>query len=173
MFFHAADHEIQRADPLGFQPADFVIRFNVPPGLTRANGISQQHAVKAELPGVFMNVQWQVKGGSLRCVKTPSNTGAINPYLQFLQIILSQAEAIAKGGNLQKVQKIALGHAGGGQMKQFFKSPYHGKTGPVRFVGDGKWHKTGVLPRQIAENRFNMGGVNIYVGGHDDNVAWL
>ena len=57
-------------------------------------------------------------------------------------------------------------------MKQLFQSAQHGKTGPIGSVGDGKGNKTGVLPRQVAENRLNMGRININVRGHDDDVFW-
>ena len=103
------DDEMQRADQFSFQPADFPVGLNVPPGFTRADGISQPHTAETELPGVFIHAPGQVKGCSLGCIETPANTGAINPQLQLLQIIFPQAKTMAKGGDLQEVQEIALG----------------------------------------------------------------
>ena len=83
----------ERAEQCSIQPANFIVGFDLVPGITLAHGVTEQHAPQTKAPGVGLQSVGHAKLAAALLIQPPTHPGAFNPASQGGQVLFAQREA--------------------------------------------------------------------------------
>ena len=153
---------------LGDQTTGFVIgQHRLPFALPAVHRVAQQHAGKAEPPGVLAGRR-QVQLTDVVVIHSPADPGLVDPLAQVAQPLFIDVKARRQHRHVQQRQHIFAGEAAVGQREQSDKRLQH----RVRLAGAA----IGDRPRQPAvaaggaKHRLYIGAVAVDIRHHDDDI---
>ena len=167
----SAQQRGQAAQSDGVQPADFVVRLNLVPGIALPHRKAQQHAAQAKAPAVGFARVGQANAGALRAVQAPAHASAFDPAVQKRHLGLGNAKALAHRINGQQIQYLADGKAPLRHGQHMLQGHQQRRPATLALVGHGVGDVARIAARNAAKNGFDMWRVHIDVRHHDDDVA--
>ena len=160
----------ERAEQCSIQPANFIVGFDLVPGITLAHGVTEQHAPQAKAPGIGLQSVGHAKLAAALLIQPPAHPGTFNPASQGWQVLFAQRETTTQRWNIQQIQYFTDRQATVRQAEQMFQCDQQRLLTTLALVGQGKGNMPRISRRVLAEDRLDMRGVGIHVRDHDDDI---
>jgi hypothetical protein len=163
----------QRAGQRGRQARHLVEGLDAGKGTGLAAGITQQHALQAELRRVAVAAGRQPQLRAVRAVQAPADAGALHPGRQQRQVGAVHAQAARHRGHVQQRLQFAQAGTRRRRAQQPFQRHQQRLLAPFALVGDAPGDVARVTPRAGAEDAADGGRKGLDVGHHHHDVARL
>ena len=154
----------------GLQAADFAVGLHAAPGFVLAHAVAQQHGAKAGLPGVAFQLCRQVQAFPVATVQAPADVGAFHPAPGQGNLVFADAKAAPDAGYFQQADDFTHAETAAGQRHQGFQGNQHRFVVALALVGNGKGNVAFAARLVAAEDRLNVGRIDVDIRHHHDDI---